>query len=543
MATFDALKTTWTASDAMHFARRAGFGVSPETAAILAAQPVGATVNAWVDGTGASMTAFSAALAANADVVSYPAVPANMNVPNSQPLPADPAPHPFRLEAWRQAPSGQSYWTWRMQYSPYAFQERLALFWHNLFATGFEKVRSLGMVQELVQLYRDHGLDNFADLLVLVSQDAAMSMWLDSVLNQIPQPANSAIPNENYSREVLELYSLGVDNGYNQTDVTELAKALSGWSFTINTADLELFPVNQQYYPKSGTFAVYRGQNNPDGRDWAGRPRPTLPNIHHTGNVTFLGQTFNAGAATNYGADIVKAIPTLRATQCSEFLAKRILVAFVTPTATATALQDLAALIRAQNFNMRAVFKALFQSAYFFDASHRYALAEGPITWIVRAARALALPFAQASTMTPTRYPAWTLFANTGFDQVGMRLLDSEGPNGWAEHLGWINSNAMRWRGKFAAALAIGENVPYAGNTYDLFPSNVATWFPVAPASAVAVYDRLFALLQPAPIPTSVRDGWLAALFPGSFAWDATGQTGARRLAYLILCSPGSQLY
>jgi hypothetical protein len=57
------------------------------------------------------------------------------------------------------------------------------------------------------------------------------------------------------------------------------------------------------------------------------------------------------------------------------------------------------------------------------------------------------------------------------------------------------------------------------------------------------VYNRLIALLQPAPIPTSVRDSWLTALFPGAFAWDATAQTGARRLAYLILCSPGSQLY
>jgi uncharacterized protein (DUF1800 family) len=543
MATFDALKTSWTASDVSHFARRAGFGVSPEIAAGLAAQPVGATVDAWVDGAGASWTAFNAALAANADVVSYPQVPANSGIPGSQPIPADPAPHPFRLESWRQAASGQSHWAWRMQYSPYPFQERLALFWHNFFATGFEKVRSLGLVQDLVQLYRDHGLDGFPDLLVLVSKDAAMSMWLDSVLNQIPQPANNAIPNENYAREVLELYSLGVDNGYNQTDITELAKALSGWSFTVKAADIEVNPVNQNPAVRTGTFAVYRGQNNPDGRDYAGRARATLPNIHFTGTVNFLGQTFNAGAATAYGADIVRAIPTLRANQCSEFLAKRILVAFVTPTATATALQDLAALIRAQNFNLRAVFKALFKSAYFFDPAHRHALAEGPVSWIVRGARALALPFAQASAAAPYKYPAWTLFANVGFEQAGMRFLDSDGPNGWEEHTGWINSNAMRWRGKFAAALAIGENVPYAGNTYDLFPSNVAAWFPAPPTSGLDVYNRLIALLQPAPIPTSVRDSWLTALFPGAFAWDATAQTGARRLAYLILCSPGSQLY
>jgi uncharacterized protein (DUF1800 family) len=350
------------------------------------------------------------------------------------------------------------------------------------------------------------------------------------------------VPNENYAREVLELYSLGVDNGYNQTDITELAKALSGWSFTVKTSDIEVMPVLQNPFVKAGTFAVYRGQANADGRDYGGRPRATLPNIHYTGTVNFLGQSFNAGAATNYGADIIRAIPTLRATQCSEFLAKRILIGFVTPSATSTVLQDLAALIRSLNFDMRAVFKAVFKSAYFYDAAHRHALAEGPVAWIVRAARALALPFATASATAPYKFPAWMLFANVAFEQSGMRFLDSDGPNGWAEHLGWINSGTMRYRGKVAAALALQEQVPYAGATYDLFPSSVPAWFPVAPASALDVYNRLVALLQPAPIPTSVRDAWLAALYP-SFAWDANGQAAARRLAYLILCSPGSQLY
>ncbi len=543
MATFDAQKTSWTAADVQHLARRAGFGASPEFAAQLAAQPVGATVDAWVDGVGANFTAFNTALAANADPVSYPQVNANPNVSGSQAIPADPAPHPYRLQSWRQAQNGQSHWAWRMHYSPYPFQERLALFWHNFFATGFEKVRSLGLVMDLVQLYRDHGLDTFPELLVRVSQSPAMSMWLDSVLNQIPQPANTAIPNENYAREVMELYSLGVDNGYNQTDITELAKALSGWSFTSKTADVEIMPVSQLPSLRTATFAVYRGQSNPDGLDYNGRVRTTLPNTHYTGNVNFLGQTFNAGAATNYGADIIRAIPTLRATQCSEFLAKRILIGFVTPSATATALQDLAALIRSLNFDLRAVFKALFKSAYFYDPAHRYALAEGPVSWVVRGARALALPFAQASASAPYRYPAWMLFTNVAFEQAGMRFLDSDGPNGWAEHLGWINSGTMRYRGKFAAALALGEAVPYAGTTYELFPASVPLWFPATPTSALDVYNRLVALLQPAPIPTSVRDAWLAALYPGSFTWDTNAQTSARRLAYLILCSPGGALY
>jgi hypothetical protein len=73
----------------------------------------------------------------------------------------------------------------------------------------------------------------------------------------------------------------------------------------------------------------------------------------------------------------------------------------------------------------------------------------------------------------------------------------------------------------------------------------VADWFPAPPASPVAVFDRLAALLQPAPIPASVRDGWLAGLWPGAFVWDTSTatQTKVRELAFLILISPQAQLH
>jgi hypothetical protein len=76
-----------------------------------------------------------------------------------------------------------------------------------------------------------------------------------------------------------------------------------------------------------------------------------------------------------------------------------------------------------------------------------------------------------------------------------------------------------------------------------LFPTDVASWFPSAPTSGADVLARLVALLQPAPIPASVSSGWLAALWPSAFTWDAAGQLRARELAYLVLCSPSGQLY
>ena len=169
-----------------------------------------------------------------------------------------------------------------------------------------------------------------------------------------------------------------------------------------------------------------------------------------------------------------------------------------------------------------------------------------------RAARALGLPLSVANAATPTGFPAWALVAPS-LDAAGMKLLDPAGPNGWKEDAAWLNSTTARTRGRLAAALALGETFTQgsgSGNTYRLFPTEVegtGGWFSTPPASPLAVHDRLVALLQPAPIAPTLRDAWLAALWPTPPAtfWDASGtdQKKARQLAFLILCSPSGQRY
>src|SRR5690349_14622552 len=139
--------SSWTTADAQHFARRAGFGLSPEAAAQLAAQVPGTAIDNWVDGIGLEQTAtqsfFADVLANRADPVAEPARTAS-STPGSVSLPVEPGPHPYRVEpsdAWRNNfTRSQAYLTFRMQYNPYAFAERMALFWTNLFATGWHKV-------------------------------------------------------------------------------------------------------------------------------------------------------------------------------------------------------------------------------------------------------------------------------------------------------------------------------------------------------------------------------------------------------------------
>ena len=545
--------TSWTVQDVLHFARRAGFGLGPEAAAALQAQAPGTAIDAWVDGTGPDhdLTTFMAELA-TADVVLEPLVGRNTADATSVDVPAVPAPHPFLVtgdQAWRNSlNTAQALWAWRMQYSPHAFQERLALFWHNLFATGWHKVNNAALMLKQVQLFRDQVLAPFDDLLVAVSKDPAMCVWLDSVLNSA---SGTSIPNENYAREVLELYSLGADNGYNQTDITQLARALSGWSFTFADADYIANPANpSNRYAADARFKVYDGSAlAPDTRLWYGTPRTTSFTQHGTGTISLFGQTLDITTTANgwaKGENALRIILAQRGTNCAQFLAQRILTHFVTTGYSAQDLADVAALIQANGFDLRAVMKSLLKSAYFFDPAHRFALAEGPVSWLVRASRMLCPSLDTARTQSPKGYSAWRLVANsaTTFDQMGMKLLDPSGPNGWKEHTAWLNSNTMRYRTKAAAALTLGESRTYNGTAYPLFPTGpVTNWFPTPPTTPQQVLDRLVLLLQPGPQPAAVTAGWLSSLWPGTFAWDATGQAKARELAFLILCSPAGQLY
>jgi uncharacterized protein (DUF1800 family) len=552
--------TTWNDQDVQHLARRAGFGLSPEAAAAFrAANPTpDAGVEAWVEGTGLDRTVFLAALA-SADPVTEPGRDAS-DTPGSVAVPDAPGPHPYLVggtNAWRNNfGRAQASLAFRMQYDPYAFRERMALFWHNFFATGWTKVNSVALMLNQWELFHDRAVDAFPDLLVAVSKDPAMAVWLDSVRNNA---SGTRFPNENYAREVMELYSLGVDKGYEQSDITELAVALAGWSFTLAPADLVASPADpNDRWAMRGSFSVYDGSPAPVGhRIWNGDDPPgsgNLPNMRSGLSVTFLGGAFNPNtppAGLAKGEQCIRAITELRSTQCATFLARRLLLHFVTGQFELPdnddALTKLRDEILLRNFDLKAVMKTLLKSNYFFSAANRYALVDGPVSWTVRAAKALgyALP-ATAGSLDPSRFPAW-VFATQAFDSMGQKLLDPNGPNGWKEDVNWLNSNTMRYRTRVAAALALAEDYDYSEDSknYTIFPSDLAAWFPTTPTSPNDVFDRLIALVQPAPIPFGVRSAWIADLWPSGNlnGWNAADQTAARSLAFLILCSPSGQLY
>jgi uncharacterized protein (DUF1800 family) len=119
-------------------------------------------------------------------------------------------------------PQASEWWLYRMLYSPHPLREKVALFWHNHFATSNAKVLNAGAMMGQYDLVYRLGLGSFAELLQGISKDPAMMVWLDTIQSK------KGAPNENYARELMELFSLGIGH-YTETDIREAARALTGW--------------------------------------------------------------------------------------------------------------------------------------------------------------------------------------------------------------------------------------------------------------------------------------------------------------------------
>jgi len=119
-------------------------------------------------------------------------------------------------------------WTYRMLLGPDPMTERLALVWHNHFATSNVKVDDLAAMRRQNDLFRKHAWGRFAELLAAVVKDPALLTWLDAPANR------KAHPNENLARELMELFTLGVGN-FTEKDVKEAARALTGWAGRADT--------------------------------------------------------------------------------------------------------------------------------------------------------------------------------------------------------------------------------------------------------------------------------------------------------------------
>ena len=307
-----------------------------------------------------------------------------------------------------------AYWMYRMISTSCPMEEKIALFWHGLFATGYAKLNQARSLLNQVDMFRRSGLGSFEDLLVELSKDPAMIVWLDNNENH-----GSAI-NENYGRELLELFSMGIGN-YTEDDIKECSRAFTGW--TLGNAEYMAVRAAKDSIWPYGRIAWHFDYRDED---------------HDAGEKTFLGETgkFN-------GEDIIAIIAKQEST--ARFVATRLFQFFAADEITEDgekAIQEMIASYFSSGYQIRDMLRTLFHTDYFKSDEARFARVKGPVEMVVGAIRM------SGNYQNPA----------LGIEKVsdtmlymGQGLLQPPTVEGWHEGSEWIDSGALVERVNFAA--------------------------------------------------------------------------------------------
>ncbi len=286
----------------------------------------------------------------------------------------------------------RGWWMTEMLTTPSPLTEKMVLFWHNHFVSSVSKVRSPVLMYRQNLLLRKHALGSFGDLLHDVSRDPAMVVYLDGASNRKGQP------NENFAREVMELFTLGEGN-YAEADVKEAARAFTGWSVD----------------PDHGEFVFRR-------------------TVHDDGVKTVLGRSGNFdGSAV---LDILLEQP-----QTAEFIVAKLWREFISPTPDPAEVRRVAQLFRGQRYDIRVALRALLSSAAFYAPQHRAVLVKSPVELIVGTLRQFEFTTGE---VTPLLFAA---------RQLGQDLFAPPNVKGWPGGTAWINSATLLARKQFLERL------------------------------------------------------------------------------------------
>ena len=293
-----------------------------------------------------------------------------------------------RLAAW---------WLWRMLVAPDPLGERLALLWHDHFATSQLKVMDLAAMQRQNDLFRRHARAPFAKLLGSVVKDSALLVWLDAQSNKKQHP------NENLARELMELFTLGEGN-YTEQDVKEAARALTGLSVTAEAR------------------VHFAAQNHDDGEK------------------TILGRT------ARFDADLLLA-HLVGQPATARSIAWRLCTLFLREEVTTEeVVRSLAAELVAHELDLGYAVALVLRSRLFFSDENLGGVVLGPAQWIVGAARGLGLSDPAPSTLALAEWCA----------RLGQKLFYPPTVFGWDGGRAWITSGTLLGRARFAQELATG---------------------------------------------------------------------------------------
>ncbi len=311
--------------------------------------------------------------------------------------------------------SAAAYWMYRIITTQNPLEEKIALFWHSLFATGYSKLNQARVLLNQIDMFRRHGLGSFANLLVEVSRDPAMIIWLDNNDN------HSGAINENYGRELLELFSMSIGN-YTEEDIKECARAFTGW--TLGNAEYMAVRASKDSIWPYGRIAWH----------YAYRPHD-----HDDREKTFLGETGRFD-----GQEVIDIIARNPAT--ARFVCTRLFQFFAADEVDNEGEQVVEAMKDSyfdSGYEIRAVLRTLFNTEYFKSDTARFARVKGPVELVAGAIRLA------GSYRTPT-LGVEKVAQLAGY--MGQGLLEPPTVEGWHEGMEWIDSGALVERVNFAAS-------------------------------------------------------------------------------------------
>jgi len=285
-----------------------------------------------------------------------------------------------------------AWWLQEMRDTPTPLAERLTLFWHNHFATSMQKVQQPQGMYFQHQLFRQHALGSFREMLHGVARDPAMLIYLDGAANR------AQAPNENFAREVMELFTLG-EGQYSETDIRQAARAFSGWAV--------------------------------DRESWRAQLRPRL---HDGGEKTLFGRT--ARLDTDSALDVMLDQPA-----AARFIVAKLWREFVSPTPDAGALQRIAQQFRSSGWRIDVALRDLLLSEAFWASESRAALIKSPVELTVGTLRQFDI---QLDSALP-------LVAVTS--RLGQTLFYPSNVKGWPGYTEWINSTSLLDRKRFTERL------------------------------------------------------------------------------------------
>ena len=319
-----------------------------------------------------------------------------------------------RQQMVRSILSLQTWWLNRMLTTPAPLQEKMTYFLHGHFTTAaIQKGVWPTYVWQQNQLYRSNALGNLRELTLAVSKDPAMLLYLDNALN------NKSHPNENYARELMELFTLGHGN-YSEEDVRQSARAFTGWSLN----------------RKEGVFVDNR-------------------RIHDDGSKMFLGRTGNFD-----GTDIVEIIYQQPA--CPKFWAEKLLSTFVYGNPEPELIDQVAMLIHHHDYALAPVMSTLLQSNVFYSQRAYRALVKSPVEYVVGTHKAFGLASIEQGSLP-------------GLRAMGQVLFYPPNVAGWPGGVAWITSQTVISRQNFIAQLVNSKMMQQGASWIDRLPMDADT--------------------------------------------------------------------